>query len=193
MLLDIILALITTGTAGTAIKYAYEALQSRRKQKAYYSSVLEHIHEIYTILNKLVRDTHAARIVILKKEEEKIGLFGKRQTSTVIYEAYEYPLDSIKKKWQRQLIDDSYIRVLKQLEEKGEVELMTDQMEDGQLKTLYLSGGVKKAIVSLLSVNPIFIYISFNYSKIENEDLLAIDTKRYCINELRTIFEQFKV
>ncbi|MEM1369266.1 MAG: hypothetical protein AAGG02_14920 [Cyanobacteria bacterium P01_H01_bin.15] len=191
---EIILTLISTGTLGTTINYFLEAKKAKARLREYYASMLDHVHEIYSILNKLVRKTNADRIIILKREEENGSWWGKQYTTSVIFEAYDHPLHSVRNKWQRQLLDDHYIKSLRLLEESGKIELLVEELPKSILKTHLEATGVQKAEWHLISTSPFFVYISFNHTNTDGAECThAENTKRHLINRLRTIFQEFKV
>lgn len=168
----------------------------RPRSKAF-PRVLRAMHEVYDELHELMTMSGAVRAVILRTTNGGgVPRLGAPLYSSILYEAYRKPSRSIRKDWQNQQIDEQYSKMLTDICSGGTVEIIAENMSDGDLRTLYKSQGILGAFVGLISMEEKrLIYLSLEFA--EKDDTEGVDIGRTEIenegiragvNRLRAIF-----
>jgi hypothetical protein len=171
----------------------------RLDRKAYekkhaFSKTLPAVHEVYSILNTIKGETEASRVLILKAENGggRPNL-GSHLKSSVLYEVFDAPLETVRKLWQNQPLDEDYIKVLNQLiitEEKKCMVNVAKLQKGSLLRDNYEANGVKYShIYEIAEREHSYLYLSVNYTEGEN-DAHAKDIERACVNQLRVLFKK---
>lgn len=198
-----IVALITALGLGTAIpklidwyiayKKRKEALEYKKSEEDNaFTAIFDAIHEVYYTLLTILRDTKAHRVVVLKTTNGggRPTLTG-RLYSSVIYEAFENPLTSVKENWQKQELDPAYMELLFNMNKTGRISVITETMQKGILRDLYLAEGIKKSwIYKIYERENEYIYISLNFTEVELEEPALANIFRMGVGRLRKLFSE---
>lgn len=186
------------GVGGAVTKLTSYLIQRHRdkvKRRKAFGNVFAKVHEVYSILNTLLADTEADRILILKttngggKPKPSGSLY-----SSVIYEVYENPLESIRKNWQKQKLDAAYINVLLEVDKHDYHWVNVSTMEDGMLKDLYTATGIKKGLaIKLAEKEHEYIYMAVNFTEDVPEDAAFKESMRGGLTVLRRILADEKL
>lgn len=189
---EILIALITGGALTKMIDWGRVWWTENKSKKTSFSRLIPRLHKVYEILQIIIRESAVNRAVILKLENGGgIPKLGSTLYSSVVFESCKLPLTTIKEHWQKQRIDEAYVRMMVKLNKAGELEILADDLEDGILKTLYQAAGIKKArIYKIAEKENRYIYASLNYSNLHDDSANALDIIRFSINELRRLFEK---
>lgn len=192
-MVQIIVAVLTGGTVTKIVEWIIVAIKNKKRKK--FTRLLPVIHNIYQHLNTLKRETNCHRVLILKSHNGGgVPKLGSQLRSTVIYEAFDAPLRSLKMAWQNQILDESYVELLYEMNLKGQIAIETKTMPSGILKTLYRSQKLTASrVFKIAEQKKSLIYLVMNYTEdapLDMEDPRQADIIRVIISDLRTIFEK---
>jgi hypothetical protein len=186
---EIIVAFLTGGAFVAIInlfKWWIERKDSKQKRKI--TDVLGRIHDVYHILNVLLRETSADRAVILRAENGgDVPMVGKELYSSVVYEVFD-GLGSVKDRWQRQPLDEEYVRMLLQVAEKGHASVRTAKLKACPLKDLFEADSVGGAeVYKIKAKEGAFFYLAVHFKQEGPVNSSFRDILRYSINELERL------
>lgn len=198
-----LVALVTALGLGTAIPKLidwYIAYKNKKASLAHkkkeeddaFTLIFDAIHNVYYTLLTILRDTKAHRVVILKTTNGggRPTLTGKLYSS-VIYEAFENPLTSVKENWQKQELDPAYMELLFNMNKTGRIAVVTETMQKGILRDLYLAEGIKKSwVYKIYERENEYIYISLNFTEVELEEPALANIFRMGVSRLRKLFSE---
>ena len=187
MSLAVLIAFLSGGTSVALINF-YKWYMERRDRLAEGSvpNVLKDLHEVYHVINIILRETEAHRVVILRVENGgAVPMVGKDLYESVVFEAYDGEMESVKKSWQRQVIGEVHVRMLLKIAEKGNLTIRTDKMAVCNVRDHYEANGVVVSdAYQIKSIEGAFYYMCVHFdedckTKSEYRDLM-----RYCVNTL---------
>ena len=143
-------------------------------------NVINEVAKIFSHLNQIMAECNASHVVLLKASNGgSIPRPGCKLYSSVIYEVYGPSSTSVLKSWQDQPLDQQYIHMLMDVKQHGETQIIIDEMDEGILRNLYLSKGIKMSkVVKLLDIEGAFYYLSIVWAhgdSISEEELGRID------------------
>jgi hypothetical protein len=160
-----------------AIDMLLQLLRIRAKRDAM-EVQLERVVKLYDAMSTFssLKDIH--RVIVLKIEnsggliDPKVQLYA-----SVLHEDYTFPVVSVKTKYTKLPIDQIYVRMLHSVIKEQHVHYLTDEMEDGILKTIYHSSGIKAADIFYLGSNPKSMYI-MSVASVNSDDVFKSDEYR---------------
>lgn len=115
------------------------------------SKQIRKVVSIYDSMHTIVEKTSVTRLLIIKAHNS--GGWIRPDTPlyiTVLYEDYTRPLESMKDDYQKMLIDEDYLRMLKDLTVTKKLQIDPKMLKEGILKAKYDGEGVKFAEVYFL-------------------------------------------
>lgn len=192
--IEIITAL---GLGGALTKLTDYWIQRRKKkddEEIVFTKIFEAVHDIYYTLLVMLRKSVCHRILILKTTNGggRPTLTGKLYGS-VIYEAFETPLTSNKNNWQNQLLDNSYLELLFEMNKSGFLNVKTEELPEGILKDVYTNDGIVQSwIFKITERENEYIYLSANFIKETKYNSRNRELFRTGLNKLRNIFNENK-
>lgn len=172
------------------IKWYLRRMDLKKKDRI--PVVLGRIHDVYHILNTVLSESCSKRVLLLRAENGgDVPALGKDIYSSIIYESFDHPLESIKDRWLQQKLDEHYLRMLMHVAQQGEYQVTTDHMRPGVLKDLYESTGVKFARVFKVHSRPgAFFYLSCHLTEVEDMTARERDLLRVAVSQLAALFEE---
>jgi hypothetical protein len=182
------LALWMVKTIYTEIK---EWIKKRKEAKPF-APVFDKVSEVYETLNEMLVELGADRVVLLRSHNGG----GKPQLghplfSSVEYEAWTRDLHPIRRAWNKQRVDEVYIKMLKKLDGNGCINIYLDSMENGMLKQLYFVNHVLASkVFKIHETENDYYYLSVNFNKTTDIDNAIMNEKcRIYVNELINLFQ----
>lgn len=150
--------------------------------------------ELNSALNDVRAVMGACRASILKSTNGGgIPSPGKQLYTSVVYESYSNDGDSTRDLWQNMPVDAPYSQLLSDLYEKKAVNMRTDLMHPGDLKSLYRSTGVEMATVRKIGCSDrAMYYLSLNYKRARELADGEMITLRAAVAHMARLFEQSK-
>lgn len=154
---QIVVALI--GAAGLVAAAAVGAVKSRRAnarkqpQRAVFDMV-----RVYDVLNELRHDADARRVAVVRTHNgggipsARVPLY-----STALAEVTD-GADTLRDRWKAVPVTESYVRLLGDMIESGEVTVNPDDLKDSHLAVVYAVGGTRTAVKALLGSDPEALY-----------------------------------
>jgi len=137
---------ILTGVVGSTLFHRYQ--YNKLKKKSVVAQLSAFHGEVRLILNESTKITKAVNSMLLHMHNGGPQIAaGVRQYSSVVDEAFVDDKYSVLEYWQEILIDVSYRDILRQLEEKRSVKLITGEMPDGILRRQYEQLGITASIL----------------------------------------------
>ena len=139
---------------------------------------LERVVKLYDAMISLSSMEDIQRVLILKIEnsggliDPKVQLYA-----SVLHEDYRSPINTVKTKYTKIPIDQVYVRMLHKLIQNNSVHYIISDMEDGLLKTIYSSSGIKAAEIYYLGSDPKAVYI-MSVASTSSIDIFNSDTYR---------------
>lgn len=176
------------------VKTFYEEVKrhlKRKKESKPFAPVFDKVSDVYQILNELKVSTHADSAVVMRSHNGG----GKPQLghplfSSVEYEVYGEGLKSIRRSWNKQRVDEVYIKMLKKLDDKGAINIYLDSMDSGMLKEMYFVNHVLASkVFKIHETENDYYYLSVNFSTTTDIDNPVINSKcRICVNDIINLF-----
>ena len=159
-------ALIALVTGGGLLKLFESGVKwndSRLRNKL--PNVLKTVDKIYGAMHELLRNSPADRILlVICTNGGGIPSAGKPLYSTILREVSDQ-LSPAAAKWGKRMLDEQHTKVITEMLDVGRVQLITDKMPDGELKTLYMSEGIWGSDVVLLHKGKLGLhYLTVNYT-----------------------------
>lgn len=190
MSVAVILAFLTGGTS-VALINLYKWWVERRDKLAEgkVPSVLKDLHEVYHVINIVLRETEAHRVVINRVENGgAIPMVGKDLYESVIFEAYDGEMKSVKKGWQRQVLDEVHVRMLLKISEKQNVTFRTSKMAACNVKDNHEANNVVVSdAYAIKSVEGAFYYLCVHFNEEGKMNSEYRDLLRYAVNTLNKL------
>ena len=178
------------------IKEGVSYAKERRKKKAEknpFQKAFVDISKLYAELNALLVDVKGDRVVLLRSHNGG----GKPKIGSPLYSSAEYEVfqggsQSIKGNWQNQPLDQHYIKMLKELDEQGSLELRMVSMDsESMLKKMYFNSKILcSKVIKIHETKDSFFYISINYGR--NVDFLDMNFDELARPYLVRIKQLFK-
>lgn len=141
---------------------------------------MERVVKLYDAMSSLSSMEDIHRVVVVKIEnsggliDPKVQLYA-----SVLHEDYTFPVTASKAKYQKLPIDQVYVRMLHSAIRDHRVHLDVANMEDGIMKTVYTTSGVKAAEIYYLGATPRVLYV---LSVVSVTDGNVFNTPEYRLN-----------
>lgn len=153
--------------------------------------------KIYPILNGMMHNAGADRIVLLKTTNGGgIPKPGCTLRSSVLAEVYGDDLDGISGSWQEQRVDGDYVMMLSRLIIAGATFMVSKELDhDSLLSMVYQADEIAFSKVMLVETLPeMMIYVSINYCKGSPETMSPRqrEAARAGVNQLAQVFRPNK-
>ena len=166
-LTNIVGALVALVTGGGLLKLFESGVKwndSRLRNKL--PNVLKTVDKIYGAMHELLRDSPADRIkLIICTNGGGIPCAGRPLYSTILREVSDQ-LSPAAAKWGKRMLDEHHTKLITEMLEVGRVRLITSEMRDGELKTLYKSEDIWGSDVVLLHKGKVGLhYLTVNYKE----------------------------
>lgn len=127
--------------AVVALSY-YAMIHAPREELKRFDKKLGDINQIHRIIDDLRSKTVIQRVLIWKSENGGgIARFGDNLKMSVVYESYEAPFQSVKDQYEGIETDGNSIKMLVEMQERGEIAMFIHDMNDKILKRLYQGDG----------------------------------------------------
>jgi hypothetical protein len=145
---------------------------------------------VQQIIDKVIRESSADRVLILKTENGggKPRL-GSHLYSSVMYESSN--LDLVKPDYQRLSVDEHYVKMLSDIGPSRRNSLITDKMKNGTLKWIYQREGIKYSEIHYIGeTQSAFVYLSVATKADDNtfdEPITRVEIE-IAISKLVTLF-----
>lgn len=173
----------------------YIIAKKKNRENNSFSRLFSDIHQIYKILNTVMRETFSNRVLIISSENGGgIPSVDSDLNSSVKYEVYDYPFHSIKEQWQRQRLSGEHLLILREMYIRGKVEVHVDDLSEGSLKDVLKTNEVHHIKLFLITAtDKRLYYISLHYDgnrksyDIKPEERNSV---RSSINKLKPLFEK---
>lgn len=189
----VIITTIIGPSLGWVGKILWDYYKSRNKNAV--GKYIDLIKDIYHYLEIARKDLGCVRALILKAENGGgVPKPGHQIYSSILWESTDSKTPSIRKSWQRQPVDEEYTKMLADLYQNKSVHILTKQMQDSQLKNVYLSSDiVESQIYHIYHDEGKFVYLSLNYNEdIDTESPKHKDIERQIIVRLKEIFDKME-
>jgi len=190
MSLAVIIAFFSGGTSVALINLYKWWLERRdRLAEGTVPSVLKDLHEVYHVINIILRETEAHRVVINRVENGgAVPMVGKDLYESVVFEAYDGEMKSVKKGWQRQVIDEVHVRMLLKIAEKGNVTFRTDKIAACSVRDNFIANGVVVAdAYQIKAMEGAYYYLCVHFNADGKTNSEYRDLMRYAVNTLNAL------
>ena len=190
----VVITTIIGPSLGWIGKILWDYYKTRNKNAV--GEYIDLIRDIYYYLEIARKDLGCARAVVLKAENGGgIPKPGHQIYSSVLWESTDAKTPSIRKKWQKQPVDEEYTKILAQLYQNKSVQIYTKSMEESQLKNLYLATKIHQSqVFHIYHDEAKFIYLSLNYEEdVDINSPYHKDIERQIIVRLKDIFSKIRM
>jgi len=192
---------ITGGVAAAVvtalIKAATDLYKWNNSRKKVFSDQFKRRAEVYRLMNKILQETHAKRVMILKTQNGG----GKPRTgahiyASVLYEDFTLPFHSVLNDYQRIRVDKEYISILQNIaqDERGRESIIVKDMPLSLLRSIYEKEGVAMSQIFYLAEGKNAFYYMSVATNDEGMNEMASDAEqlsiRITVDQLRQIFKK---
>lgn len=126
-----------------AVMFAISTIHRMYDDRNRYKEQIKFSTKIYDVLSSAVERPFIHRVLIMKSENGGgVPSAGSQLYTSVIYEEFRAPAKSVKREYQRIMMDAAHHRLLNKVIKDGYADVMLDEMEPGLLKMIYASEGV---------------------------------------------------
>lgn len=176
---------VSLAVAGGVVKGSIELWKWHKIRKIAFSRQFERRAEVYEIMNKILQETHAKRILVLKTTNGGgRPKSGSHIYASVLYEDFNPPFHSVVDMYQRIRVDKDYVKMLQHISHEGRRNLLISDMPPSLLRSIYMREGVALSQVYYLSENNTsFFYCSVATDE-EGMSWMASDEEQIVINLL---------
>lgn len=192
----VLLTLASSGVLMFILKWIKESADSRshKKRREKHEASLDHLDDLYSLMNSLLAETAAARVVIIfNTNGGGYPSLDAIRKSSVKYEVFAPGQEPMKASWQQQELDPAYTNMLRTMMDSPTKTLwnVTEELPEGILKNLYLSAGIACGkIAYIFSTNTSFIYLSIVWDMdIERDNPKLLNNLRVRFNQIQGLFE----
>lgn len=192
----IMMTLASSGVMLFILKWLKESLDKRShdKRRKRHEASLDHLDDLYLLLNSLLAETGAARVaIIFNTNGGGYPSLDAVRKSSVKYEVFASGHMPIKDSWQNQELDHPYTSMLRKMMESPSKTLwnVTEDLPDGILKNLYLSAEIVCGQVAyIFATESAFIYLSIVWDMdIERTNPKLLNNLRVRYNQIQGVFE----
>lgn len=153
-------------------------------------NVLTRIHDVYDIMHKLLNETAANRVSLMKIENGgDIPALGKELHSTIVYEVRDGQLPARRETWVKQRCDEQYMKALLTVSREGSTLLKAHNLKEGLLHDMFISDGVKCAALYRVHYRTgHFFYVRLDFTESFKEDATTRDLLRVTRTQIETLF-----
>lgn len=174
------------------VDWLLERYKNRNKDN--FEQLFEDIHEIYSVLNTIKRETFAKRILVfIAQNGGGVPTVDSELASSIKYETYDYPFHTVKDQWQEQRLDENHLMILRRMYIKGSTLVNTRNLPEGDLKDILSTNEVHHSKLFLITgtENKLY-YLSLQYNKEykEEEDHNQRNAIRTSLYKLKEIFTE---
>ena len=190
---EAIVSALTGGSAIALIGLVKWILQNRAKSKqSNFENGIKRITSVYNNLNKILNQTDAHRVLILRAENSgNVPEVGKELYSSIIHEVFDGQIGTAYSKWRKQPVDSAYLQVLLDVSQKGSLIIDREDIKSPALKNLWESDGVERSYVYKIYSQPDkFFYLSINFSSKKMLDSIDKDLIRSSKNAITEAFKR---
>ena len=189
-----LIALLASPVILLVVREVYKDVREwtkRRRDKKPFKKAFLDISQIYQEMNNLMVSVNAGRVLLLRSHngggKPKIG---KPLYSTAEYEVYQNGTSSVKDNWKGEVLDESYIRMLSNLQTENELILKLADIEDGLLRRVYFHGHVLASkVYKIHEDEKSFYYLSINFNMPKDiEDPNFSEVCRPFITRIKALF-----
>lgn len=185
---------LNTGGVVVLVTTISNAIVKGLERRRNYKKALNAISDIYDVFNRVIDDSNANRVLVLKSSNGgSRPTIGVNLYVSVLHEMSTRGVDQIKAQYQSIHIDETYIRLLQRLTEKKEFEIYTSEIEPGSfLRLTYDKEQLKRVYMFEIKGNGDNYYFgsfSTQAQEFTDNDRLAF---RLAIDKLRKIFANEK-
>lgn len=168
----------------------------KNKNKAgEFTKVLPDIHKVYHNLHKLLNDSGAARVTIMKTSngggKPKVGAL---LHSNILYEAYSKGFRSVKNRWNNEELEQDVVQILCEMlmSEEGYIQKNTSDLTYGSLTDLYEADNIGSfRFIKIAEKEKSLIFLTVEYSEPDFQLSAAQrDAIRVCTSVIREIFKK---
>lgn len=168
-MLEVLIAFASGGALAAFIRGAFDIIKARMETKRAFPATIKKMNSIYTLMNELKSEIKSDRILILAaKNGGGVPRPGAHLYMSVLFEVFDSNFTSVSEYWQSRLVDEQYVKVLGQLEEKEIVVLETQGMESGILKETYEAQKIDGSILAKVKeADNNYYFISCSFKKLD--------------------------
>lgn len=178
------------------VKNYLKERQQKIIAKKSFTNIFNNSVEIVEILQQILNGTNADRVVLLRtKNGGGTPKLGAKLYSSVLHESFTKELEPVREKWQNQLLDNSYILMLYELNNKGKLRISTEEEKDyyylkkGMLRMLYLKDNIRESwVYKIAEQETQYVYLSINFKSKQKYDSVVSDLLRHSISRLQFLF-----
>jgi len=168
-----------------------KAIKEARKLK----STISTNRQAFGIINEIVDSSSASRAIILSAHNGggKPTSFKPFYSSALLENHQNLP--GILKRWQNQILDDGYLKIIGELIENYKCKIITNNLPNGILKDLYRSQNIEQSMVWFIDYDPekeVLIYLSVNFKHINTFNSVEKELFRFSVNELQYLFRNHR-
>lgn len=187
-----ILALVGSGSFAAVVGLVRDQL--RRRAGRMYERGYKDISSIYQLIQALLSDISANRVLLLKSENGGgIPSPGCVVKSSVLYEVCDSPAKPIAQSWQLVPLDQDYSKILSQVVTEGRAVLRLDDLHAGAVThDLMEAADATHSYVFRVAATPhALLYLAVQYSSLDEDNPMGAEAyaaTRGALSKLGRIF-----
>lgn len=152
----------------------------------------EAIGRVHALMNLLMADTKANRVLVLKAENGGgVPAPGRQIQSSVLYEIRDRRMKSNIRRWQKRPLDGPYADILSDVLRDGHARVVTDELETGVLRDIYEAEEIAWAeVYLLLTTGSAVFYLSLNHLEADEPTPAERELTRSAVNEIGQLIKE---
>lgn len=187
------LALASSGSGVALIQLGREALKRRASKQ--YDRGYGNIRKIYQLLQSMLGEVHANRVMILKSENGGgIPAPGAQVTSSVINEVFDPPARPVFDPWQKVPLDEDFSRIIAEVNSQSSAAVTVDELKPtSALRDLLVTAESTHVYCWRICATPhALLYLTIHYSSTDDQPMGERDrvTARRVVHQLCRIFSK---
>lgn len=191
--IQIALAILSSGSVAALVQLVRELLKRRTSRQ--YDRGYGNIRKIYQLLQTMLPQVHANRVMILKSENGGgIPAPGASVSSSVVNEVFDPPARPVYEGWQKVPLDADYSRIVAEVNTNGHAGVLVGELkESAALRDLLVAADSTHVFFWRICATPhALLYLSIHYSSTDDQPMGERDrvTARTTVRQLCGIFSK---
>lgn len=190
-MLELLIAFVGGGALTAIINAIAGHLTQRSKDKKTFPDTIRSMRRIYSLLDELKAEVECNRVLICSVSNGGgIPRAGANLYLSALYETYDSNFLSISEWWQNRKIDESYTKLLAEVEDGNRSIFPTYELQDGILKDICDSQDIASSVIMKIKESDNkYYFIACNFKDGERANQLAVLHTANYVEKIRELIK----